>query len=291
MIDIAPTLLLEGRSGCKLEVYSEKRKYIVRKYSKEPNYNQRLLLQAAKQQTFKSLGSLFKVPLILDKSSDQAPLTWFDMEYVHGQKYSEYLERLSISEIKSLADSFYNYFLVGLNSSEKVNPDRSLFLNKIESVATALEGRVELSVALIQKSINYLKNIPEADLPIGNCHGDFTFSNMLFSEAGIYLVDFLDSFLESPLIDLVKFRQDTFFYWTLSIDRNFPSGRIGKIIQIFRYLDHEIFSRLFFLPEVKSWYVYLQVFNLLRILPYVGKPHEIEFVQSGISKLLNTTNK
>lgn len=291
MINRLPTLMLEGRSGCRLEVYAAEGTYIVRKYSKDQSYNQRLLLQAYKQQAFQPPGAIFKVPIIFKKSVDQAPETWFDMEYVHGQKYSEYLERLSIVEIKLLADNFFNYFMDGLNSSVKVIPDRAVFLNKIQSLESALHDRVELNFDLIQKSVNYLRDIPEAEIPIGSCHGDFTFSNMLFSGDRIYLVDFLDSFLESPLIDLVKFRQDTFFHWTLSIDSNFPSGRGGKIIQIFRYLDDEVFTRLAALPEVRTWYVYLQVFNLLRILPYVDKMHEIEFVQNAIRKLFNTTDK
>ena len=46
-------------------------------------------------------------------------------------------------------------------------------------------------------------------IPVGTCHGDLTFSNILFNGNNYYLIDFLDSFIESPLLDIVKLRQDT----------------------------------------------------------------------------------
>ncbi len=109
---------------------------------------------------------------------------------------------------------------------------------------------------------------------------------MLFCADGIYLVDFLDSFVESPLIDLVKFRQDTFFYWSLLIENQLPESRSAKVIQIFNYLDGQVYSNFANNKFVKEWYNYLQVFNLLRILPYVYQKEEIEFVQKSIQRII-----
>ena len=33
----------------------------------------------------------------------------------------------------------------------------------------------------------------------------------------LYLIDFLDSVIESPLFDIIKIRQDTYFNWTINI--------------------------------------------------------------------------
>lgn len=72
-------------------------------------------------------------------------------------------------------------------------------------------------------------------LPIGACHGDFTLSNVLvltpLSGDGlplspraqtkdtfrIALIDFLDSFVESPLADMAKLCQDLKYGWTLRL--------------------------------------------------------------------------
>lgn len=51
-------------------------------------------------------------------------------------------------------------------------------------------------------------------MPVGVCHGDLTFSNILFNGNNYYLIDFLDSFIEAPLLDIVKIRQDSAHLWS-----------------------------------------------------------------------------
>lgn len=61
-------------------------------------------------------------------------------------------------------------------------------------------------------------------IPLGKCHGDLTLSNLLVqerfardSEPTIVVIDFLDSFIESPLADLAKMAQDLLYGWTLRL--------------------------------------------------------------------------
>ena len=59
---------------------------------------------------------------------------------------------------------------------------------------------------------------------LGPCHGDLTFGNMLWDGEGfLWVFDFLDTFLEAPIMDLVKLRQDTLGRWTL---RHMPYSSI-----------------------------------------------------------------
>jgi thiamine kinase-like enzyme len=131
---------------------------------------------------------------------------------------------------------------------------------------------------------------PEAPLPQSFCHGDFTFSNMLFKENGqIYVFDFLDSFIESPLIDLVKLRQDTKFLWSVLIDENLENHKVIKVIQILKYMDARLALFLGELnPGIQQWYTYLEVFNLARIMPYAQKQSDIQFLNKNLTQLLNT---
>lgn len=287
MIRTDPTLLkMEGRSGCKLEVLNKSGVLSVRKISKELAYNSRLLLQAEKQHHFfkKPWSVEFKTPQVLGQSDAAESLTWFEMPYLHGQKYSEFFERASAVEIKQLAEKFHRYFIRTLAEAKPTPVDASVFYDKIDTLTTALVHRTDISCNLIEKVFTYLRKVPGSVLPMNTCHGDFTFSNMLFCADGIYLVDFLDSFIESPLIDLVKFRQDTFFYWSLLIEGGVSESRSARIIQVFNYLDDQVFSKLSANQFVADWYSYLQAFNLLRILPYVHQQNEIDFVQRGISE-------
>jgi hypothetical protein len=287
----SPVLKLEGRSGCKLEVLNREGVFSVKKISKEENYNARLLLQAEKQQQFYTQGSFvdFKAPQVLHRSATSDLLTWFEMPYLHGQKYSEFFERASVLEIRKLGDKFNQYFKSSFEKAEAVKIDSAQFVTKLNAIQSLLADRTDIDLPLLRQTLEYLSRIPANFIPLRPCHGDFTFSNMLFCEDGIYLVDFLDSFVESPLIDLVKFRQDTFFYWTLLIENQLPENRSAKIIQIFNYLDGKVFESLSGNKFVKEWYNYLQVFNLLRILPYVNHRREIEFVQKSIQRIIPIT--
>jgi hypothetical protein len=285
----SPLLKMEGRSGCKLEVQNRQGVFFVKKISRERSYNERLLKQAAKQNDFfrRNPSLVFKAPQVLSQSQSQEPLTWFEMPYLHGQKYSEFFERNSVQEIRLLASRYIDYFQQSLNASSIENVDGEVIHEKIRTLRHQLEFRAGVDQDLLIRTIDYLNHIPSRTIPMRACHGDFTFSNMLFCEDGIYLVDFLDSFIESPLIDLVKFRQDSFFYWSLLIE-NFPESRVGKIIQIFNFLDSQVFGALKKNESVQTWYTYLQVFNLLRILPYVSHKEEIEFVQRSIQSIIPT---
>ncbi len=284
----SPLLKLEGRSGCKLEVLNRDGVFFVKKISKEKNYNTRLLLQAQKQQHYFQYDSSinFKTPQVLQQSADTAPFSWFEMPYLHGQKYSEFFERTSVLEIKKLTSRFVQYFNDAFSKAEVTKVEPSVFLSKLRAVQNLLSGRADVNLNLLQQAFQYLERLPGESIPLSFCHGDFTFSNMVFCEDGIYLVDFLDSFVESPLVDLVKFRQDTFFYWSLLIENQLPESRSAKIIQIFNYLDGQVFGNLEGNNFVKEWYNYLQVFNLLRILPYVHQKEEIEFVQKSIQRII-----
>ncbi|CAN0475763.1 unnamed protein product, partial [Phaeothamnion confervicola] len=217
-----------------------------------------LILQAAKQQDFfkNPWSREFETPEVSGQSNAYESLSWFEMPYLHGQKYSEYFERAAIEDIKNLAQKFERHFSEGLKNSKIEAIDSGIFLSKLESVRSLLTARSDIDQRLVKHAADYLQQVPADSMPVKSCHGDFTFSNMIFCEDAIYLVDFLDSFVESPLIDLVKFRQDTFFYWSLLIENQLPDNRSAKIIQIFNYLDSQVFGALSDNKFVKEWYKY-----------------------------------
>ena len=114
---------------------------------------------------------------------------------------------------------------------------------------------------------------------MGFCHGDFTLSNMVFSSGRIYLVDFLDSFIESPLMDIVKLRQDTKFQWSLSIENDLKHYQTGKVRQVLNYFDRQIIRYFGEKPYFIAWYDFLEKINLLRIIPYLHHQEELDFIR------------
>ena len=102
-------------------------------------------------------------------------------------------------------------------------------------------------------------------IPIGPCHGDLTLSNIIISRTGsINLIDFLSTFLESPLWDIVKIYQDLKYGWSY----RHLSGAEKESAKIF-FLNC-IPSQLslyenFFQRQINL----LDCLNLARLLPYI----------------------
>ena len=62
-----------------------------------------------------------------------------------------------------------------------------------------------------------LKILNKISIICGFNHGDLTFSNILYDidNGIIYLIDFLDNIIETPINDIVKLIQETKHNWTL----------------------------------------------------------------------------
>lgn len=283
------TLKLTGRSGCEIGLVYHDGLPVVRKYSKSIAYNERLIRQAEKQQRFLQgpAAQIFSSPRVmaLGKGSHES-LAWLEMEYVHAEKYSDFLERIGIPEIRSLAEAFRRYFSVMIDKAQKVNLPESVFLEKLQSLRTEIRPDSGFNDHLLHDVYTYLGNVPQGEILVGECHGDYTFSNMLFGDQQLFLIDFLDTFVESPVQDIVKFRQDTRYHWSLMVEGEVPLYKRNKLVQVLTFLDQvgqEVIDRN---PLVKTWYTYLQVFNLLRILPYLHEQHEIKFVESALEQTI-----
>lgn len=287
-----PQLKLEGRSGCGLEIFAEDSEYFVRKLSSDPQYNARLEKQMQKQRDFlDGMSDLkgFEVPEIADHGLDVGTnIFWFSMRYVSGIKATEFLSKADTSTLQELGSVFLNYFETLQKESVLSPPPLEAINNKINGLEKNLLSNSKLNSRISNRLLEYLRlTIPKEHLYLGKCHGDFTLSNVLFGKDSIYLLDFLDSFIESPMIDIVKLRQDTKFGWTIIIDKKLEAFKIGRTEIAMKFLDEVIWEYIHSDYGRRLWYNYLEVFNLARVLPYLDDPKEIDFVQNAISELVN----
>lgn len=280
-------LKLSGRSGCEIMLIENGSLPVVRKYSKDFAYNSRLVAQANKQATYVTQAMPFCTPGILSSfPGDKSQLAWIEMEYVHAEKYSDYLEYVSVPRIKELASSFYEYFVEGLRRAPLQRIPPEVFLNKLQSLKEIATSSDRFDMRLLAEVFCFLDKTPSQKINFGFCHGDFTFSNLLFDERKIYLIDFLDSFVETPIQDIVKYRQDTRYGWSLMLERELPLYKRNKLKLVMAYLDQSAQSVIDDFESVRVWYQYLQVFNLLRILPYLSDSFEIRFVEDALRETL-----
>ena len=119
-------------------------------------------------------------------------------------------------------------------------------------------------------------------MPLGPCHGDLTFSNIIVSPTGsLNLIDFLPSFIESPIWDIVKIYQDLKYGWS------------------YRYLKgpRNASAKLFFqscIPNQLSIYnkvwrheiLLLNALNLSRLIPYIKDVNTKKWVLSKLRESL-----
>ena len=139
--------------------------------------------------------------------------------------------------------------------------------------------------SLLERCREVFEHLPaEIAIPMGKCHGDLTFSNILFNGNNYYLIDFLDSFIESPLLDLVKIRQDSQYEWSrLMYEEDVDLVRLSIISD---KIDKEIDGYYSQYEWYRKYYHVFQLMNFLRILQYAKKEKVIKYLTNVINSML-----
>jgi len=233
---------------------------IVRKYSKDLNYNQRLKTQAEKQIFFNQYKiERITAPKVIQINTEN--LYFFDMEYCTGKNYSQFFDNCSLSETHEILEIINNYFDFSINNSYPI--ENEIFKCKIISKLNSLVEFSEYKI-IIQHIVQNYDSLKIENVRGSFCHGDLTFSNMLFSKNHVYFIDFLDSFIDSFYLDFAKIKQDLFYKWNTKIN----GDESLRIYQNFSYFWYNISERYSHFINTEAFDL-LDFLNLLRIEPYV----------------------
>tara|TARA_R110000765_G_scaffold24535_2_gene61337 strand:- start:3173 stop:3901 length:729 start_codon:yes stop_codon:yes gene_type:complete len=239
-------LTFRGHSGCSLELIG---KDIVRKTSHSFTYNSRLFAQVQKQKSF--CHTVIQTPSIINTGVRDG-LFFCDMEYIRGVSFQDYCSAKSYSDIKEL----FSKLIVRSTETKDFTEDIYKKCLSLENFPMNLLSKVSWN------------------LPVGSCHGDLTFENILIKEKEIYVIDFLDSFIDSPAMDHSKLMQDTFCAWSFEGKNSTPWHHL--------YLLNNII-------QSKRNYILLLI-HLYRILPYGDKKIK-NLVKCKIQKVKETLKK
>lgn len=268
-----------GLSGCQLELLKNN---IVRKHSASPSYNQRLHYQINKQKLFSNL-TFKNIDAPKVTAVNYGDLYSFDMEYVSGSSFNEYFSKANIGNINFVLESLFGYFDLLIFNIQYYKPkvSQKRLIEKIES----LENRTNYL-----NDLKFLKTVvyeTELYIPQTFCHGDLTFSNIMFHNNRIYFIDFLDCFIDSFLVDLVKLKQDLFYYWSLRA-QNIDNIRI---YQIYSYLWNQIKKRYSKFVNTIEFDI-LDFLNTLRVDPYLTEDRQRHIIEMMLrtSGLYENTN-
>ena len=289
--DSVPSLKIEGHSGCKLEILDYENGYSVKKHSGSISYNERLKQQMFKQQFFHKKTSKLNVfltaEIIKDGYDDISEIYWFSMRYVSGDNAIEYFSKVDVNKLRQISDSYIDYFKKLINESKILNAPTAPILDKINELKQKFKKNNHLTKNFGEELIGYLiKAIPSEKIYIGNCHGDFSLTNQLFTKDSIFLLDFLDSFLDSPIIDIVKLRQDSKLGRIFQLDTKLKRYKYARADLSIAFLDNIIKEFIDSDKILSAWYPYLQVLNLARIIPYTKSNKELAFLEKKILKII-----
>jgi len=239
----------KGNSGCIIYLMNDLQLgNFIRKKSSNINYNKRLLLQCEKQKQFNS--NLVKTPKVFREDFID-DLYYFDMEYIIGTKFSDYISQNTVNEIYPHINTILNF--IKSNNIIKYIDANNIIKNKINEISTKL-------------NITNICNFNIKEIPLSYCHGDLTFENIIIDNKGnLYLIDFLDSFINTNLIDYSKILQDLIFTWSWRNENNKP---YPKILLLQEYIKNNIQK------EYETSHLLMKL-NLLRILPYLNKNEKL----------------
>lgn len=144
-----------------------------------------------------------------------------EMEYVEGISADQFVIAGTRRVAGVLKSGLNAYLLQGYSNSTEEIVAGDVFIEKINSVVAATTDQ-ELSW-MVGKARALIVELTREPLvyPLGNCHGDFTLSNMVVTHnLSIYLIDYLTTFFESPLQDAVKLLQDFKYGWSFRFEQS-----------------------------------------------------------------------
>lgn len=210
-------------------------------------------------------------------------LTMPFVDGIVGSEYGIYASTNSFHRLCLGIDAFIKKNLIKSQVHEIHKSVISLKLNQI------INNTKNLKLRKILKDVQLLlKELPEkVEYPIGPYHGDLTLSNIIYDKnKNICLIDFLDSFIDSPLQDIAKLKQDFDFYYSF----RYCSNNIKLKSQI---LMNALRPGIIKLSE-KKWPLQIKILTIMtlaRIAPYVKDEITLNWLISSIEKQKREFNK
>lgn len=281
---------VKGHSGCNIEIVKRNNSIYLEKSTYDKKYVKRLYNQATKQkEASKNEYQYIRVPEIFDIEINNDKMV-MRMEYVYSRNFIDHFENAGFEQINYFIKAFDLFIRREVENSEMKNLSFDIISDKWKDVKIKISDNKYISsdmeVNKIVKEVdNILKdNSEEICIPVGVCHGDLTFSNILFNGNNYYLIDFLDSFIESPIMDMVKLRQDTAHLWSpLMYTGNYDSTRLNIICN---KIDNELDKCFRKYDWYCKYYNIFQLLNFMRILQYAHDEKVIKYLKNEINDLI-----
>ena len=292
--------LQPGYSGCPIRLRAADPtapneagvEYVVEKTSATLEYNVRLESQTTKLEAYGKAMAEHKhirCPRVLFRKKNADGLLVIGMSFEPHTNSMEHLSTALVGELRVLTAVLINFMKSSVAASPLRQWEGSVFAAKMKRFKQDAEGnavlgeRLPATKQMFDGLVAFAESRTTHELPIGECHGDLTLSNMLVQSDSsgarrLVLIDFQDSYVESPLADMAKLCQDLVYGWTLRFlpdDVNVDTTRVYLIMAHMKREMEKAFAG-------ELWYrEYFQVFfaiNQLRVLRYSQTEEDREYL-------------
>lgn len=207
-----------GQSGALVTVEQRDGHLVVRKAS----HDRRCGVQASKQAAAREFATAIRVPRVIDAWDGES----FTMDYVPGVPLGEFLQVSSLDECARVAATL-TAFIRGNWRDLQDSPPRT----RLNAKLAAMQPGDGASRTVTLNAIGTLRAaLQHIVLPPGWNHGDLSFENVLITprDAGVWCLDFLDSPIESPLIDVGRLLVDAEHGWWRTAYRVTGAEVVGR---------------------------------------------------------------
>ncbi|TXI21822.1 MAG: hypothetical protein E6Q67_07080 [Roseateles sp.] len=208
------------------------------------------------------------------------------MPYIEGMTGHMFPVHATRNVAHTLSVSLSTMLYSELNESREAPVATSLFRDKLDSVSAATRD-LELK-RLVDACLSVVDALPaEMPFPMGPCHGDLTLSNVILDPvSGITLIDFLDTFLETPLQDVAKLKQDFVYGWSFRKD---PPALTIKAEILCRHHSPQAIVQIerMYPTQVRL----LTLLTLARIAPYVKDTVTQQWLVRSLTDCLGATSQ
>lgn len=241
----------------------------------------RFLKNVHKQQSF--INPYMKSVPILDVVNKKNKCH-IKMPYLKCPNAIEWISSANIEDIYQLSEKIILYLKYSFSNSSILSFDYEKWSSKITELNTKIKD------SEINEILGCLQHKQFANhFYYGNYHGDLTLSNVFIhkddQEIIIQSIDFLHSFMESPINDLVKLRQDTKHLWTLHLIKDIERIDVPRVLVLLNHMDKQIQQLIQEDAILSEYYIPFQILNLIRILPYTSNEETIIYLKREIRNL------
>ena len=203
------------------------------------------------------------------------------MEYIDGNSGSDITKNGSRKVSLSLKNALSMILSKNIENSVLKKINSSIFTSKIDSIISS-----EYFLDEFKEDILFLRgkfvSQRYIEIPVGPCHGDLTLSNVIVSPTGsLNLIDFLPTFIESPLWDIVKINQDLKYGWSYRYSAGPPNASAKLFFQSCIPTQLDLYKKVW-----GKQISLINALNLARLTPYIKDSKTKEWVSKNFKKAL-----